>query len=112
MADEEGHNDIVLSFRSVAGEAFEAVLHSVSDFRCDNFRQGNIVFEMIEVPPREVSRREIEHLKQIGPEDFPEHMEQVLLSIETGEYKFIRLGSSYGAVLCALCRSMEIRPVP
>ena len=112
--------NIRLFFVSDKGDSFQITLHNTQMLKCDNFRQGNIVFDLSELNPDKVSRidierlichDDIEHVRNLNEERLTKDTERISEIIRSGEMKFIKMGSSYGAVLLALCERAAVEPL-
>jgi hypothetical protein len=97
-----------LSFRTEDGEPFEIMLHGVSHFKCDNFRQGNIVFDVEQVSAGDILSDEFEALLYLKKDERPDFSTKIMAKLESGELKFLRIGSSYGAEISAIFRRLEV----
>lgn len=115
--DRDEERDIRLSFESENGECFNVTLHSCKLFRCDNFRQGNVVFELSELKADKVSRHDVERLvclddveyvRNLNEERLTEDTDKIFDLIRSRKMKFIKMGSSYGAELFALCKEAKV----
>lgn len=117
-AENDKRTDIQLCFTSVKGESFQIILRNIQMFKCDNFREGNTVFEIRELKAEEVSRHslerlachdDIEYVRGLGEERLTKETEQISDIIRSG-MKYIEMGSSYGADILAICENVEIDP--
>lgn len=98
---------VTLYFVSEDGVEFDTTLYGVRRLRCDDFRKGNIVFDLERVGAANVDKSEIEFLFDLNERENPDLVREVLLKLENEQFVFVRLTSSYGASLCALCESMQ-----
>ena len=116
--NDEGE-DIQLSFTSVEGEIFQIILRNTQMLKCDNFRNGNTVFDISELKSNEVSRHalerlachdDIEYVRGLNEDGLTKETERIREIIRSG-MKYIEMGSSYGADLLAICERVEIEPL-
>ena len=95
-----------LSFVLVNQEKVDLLVHDIVAFRCDNFREGNIVFQVEEPPMAHIEAEEVSHLLQI-PDPSHHHVETLVNRITTGELLYLRVEGSYGAEITAACGNVE-----
>jgi hypothetical protein len=110
-----GDKTLSLTFETVGKELRSIVLEGVEDFRCDALLAGNIIadFWKIERPTiedlarvacREISLKDSRSLSQREREFLCRRQ----AAVQQGELLFLRLESSYGCVMDALCRSYRV----
>jgi hypothetical protein len=102
-------SEVKLFLCTVAGEKFTLLLQGVERLHVENFRQGNIVFEVAFLTMREFQASDIRDLYEMSNESmrtfdlgkWAEHAEQKGL-------KGIQVSSSYGCSIRGLFRSHEL----
>jgi hypothetical protein len=106
----EGPRSCTLHIASEADEIY-IVLSGVKFLLCDNFRVGNIIFELSEVSGiTDLEARKLIGLPLAG--DITPQQVQSIQSIKdamsSGLLRFVQLHSSYGAEVCVLCEALTV----
>lgn len=107
--------DVMLTIRCDDSDAYELVFHSVRSFKCDNYREGNIILDVEEVGAEELAR-DLRWLFAHTGEPPSEVRSDVLVGetkakILSGKLKLVRINPSYGAEAMCLCRDYSVRKV-
>lgn len=108
-----GDGSISLTIETTGKQLRSIILEGVEDFRCDGLLAGNIILDLrqVESPTLEdlarVACRET-RLKDEVPLGESERLGRRQEAVQQGKLLFLRLESSYGCVMDALCRRYRI----
>lgn len=100
--------EIRLTFKLLDGKMANVCLQGIRYFKCDNFLEGNIVFDFEEVPPDGIAPSDYSALLLIEDGAQPEFLQRLKEELAEGSLKFFRLESSYGAEIRVLCKDAII----
>jgi hypothetical protein len=110
-----GDKTLSLIFETVGKELRSITLEGVEDFRCDALLAGNIIFDLrkMESPTLEDLARVFCRESQFEKDRPHSKADRDALSrkqeaVRRGDLVFLRLESSYGCVMDALCRGFRI----
>ena len=99
-------NDIIASFRTVNGKPVELRFRSVHYFKCDDFREGNIVLDL-----------EISHAGDIEPKSLgawlhgnptASELKALISKVKSSNWKCVMINPSYGAEVTCICENVEV----
>ena len=99
-------SDINISFRTEDGQPLMLKLRSVQYFKCDDFREGNIVLDV-----------EIERAGDIEPEELAalffadptlSQTDAIVSKAKSLDWKSVAVSASYGAIVMGICESAEM----
>jgi hypothetical protein len=104
-----GNGTLSLTFETIDRVTHSLRLEGVERFRCDNLLQGNIVFDIqrIEDPSLDDLAR-VTSMEDRNSEKGRNFLRDQQTAVRQGELMFLRLESSYGCVMDALCRGFRI----
>lgn len=102
------NKDIILSGQSVDGREFEILLVSPKDFLCNNFKEGNTIFGIYDVPEERAIKEGLLDLLMLKWTEGNDYLDNILSQIRTRELVFFTLESSYGAEIWALCKNYTV----
>ena len=98
----------MLLLQDIHHVSWELHLCGLRNMRADDFREGNIIFEVIVynkmTPPIEFLRS----LFGVSQSDIPEYFHKILLDLRSGQSTLVHLSPSYGCELTALCASIQL----
>ena len=81
-------------------------LEGVEHLRCNNLLLGNIIFDIQKVEAPNLSDlARVTSMENAVSEKGRDYLRDLRTAVKNGELTFLRLESSYGCVLDALCRS-------
>jgi hypothetical protein len=109
--------EAALSLKRVNGENYELTLNSLEALQMDDFREGNIIFEIEIINGRAPSAEALERLF-VSPhpgaaakyhDTHAQFLSSKVAKVEAGEATVIRITSSYGADIVAYCASATLR---
>lgn len=110
-----GDNTLSLTFETIGKELRSIVLEGVEDFRCDALLAGNIIFDLrkVESPTLEdlarVACRETRLTDDMSlTQSERDHLGRRQEAVRQGKLLFLRLESSYGCVMDALCHGFRL----
>jgi hypothetical protein len=111
-----GENRATVLLRTVAGQSFSMQIIGVEALVCNDFRQGNIIFDVQIVSRVVASEDTLGHLfvpphPDAALEFHDEHkrfLGRQISRIKDGELKLVSIESSYGCNLKALCQDITI----
>jgi ribosome biogenesis GTPase A len=98
--------ETTLRFKSVEPKIYEVTLHNVQHFRCNNFLEGNTVFEVSVLKNILISIEPL--LWMLEQYDDHKYAESFIERIQQGKLTFIKVDSSYGAQIVAVAETIEI----
>lgn len=84
------------------------IFAGVKSLICNNFREGNIVFEMDELPFNSIDKNIVESVLGISEGDSSDYVKKILSEIHSGSLKIIRIRPSYGADIIILCEGFTL----
>lgn len=104
-----GDKSFSLTFETLDRETRVLTLEGVEHLRCNNLLGGNIVFDIqrVEAPSLHDLAR-VTSMETAVSEKGRDYLRDLSKSVAAGDLLFLRLESSYGCVLDALCRSYTI----
>jgi len=101
-----GDKSFSLTFETIDKETRVLILDGVEHLRCNNLLGGNIVFDIQQVEePSLHDFARVTSLENAVSEKGRDYLRDLRESVAAGDLLFLRLESSYGCVLDALCRS-------
>jgi hypothetical protein len=98
-----------LFLRTNAGQRSTVVLKDVERMSVSNFRQGNIIFDVVLVEPASLTIAHIEQVHQLQPSQ-AELAQQLLEKAQQRRLLALEINPSYGAEFTALFGAVEILP--
>jgi hypothetical protein len=101
-----GDKNLTLTFETIDKGVCSITLQDVEHFRCDNLQHGNIIFDIqqIEAPSLEDLAR-VTSIESVASEKGRDYLRDQQKAVQLGEMLFLRMESSYGCNMDALCRS-------
>lgn len=105
IISETDSKQITIRFKSVESIIYEVILNRVEHFRCNDFLQGNIVFEISISKGIIVDKEEL--LWIWNNKQKPQYIEKMIEKINNGELTFLEVGSSYGAKIVAIAEKIH-----
>ena len=101
-----GDKSFALTFETLDKEVRSLTLEGVEHLRCNNLLQGNIVFDIQQLEnPSLADLARVTSMETAASEKGRDYLRDMQKAIQQGELLFLRLESSYGCMLDALCRS-------
>lgn len=108
-----------LSLREIGGRAYEIDLIGVERLLCNDFREGNIILSIRMTTGAPPDRQTLEMLFESPAtavaepirQRHAELVEREVGRIEDGSMTLVSIMPSYGCVLVALCREVQVHPV-
>ena len=100
-----GDKTFALTFETIDKDTRQMTLEGVEHLRCNNLLGGNIVFDI-----QQVDDPSLHDLARVTSMDYAvsekgrDYLRDLRQSVAKGDLLFVRLESSYGCVLDALCR--------
>jgi hypothetical protein len=91
-----------------SGQTATVRLSGVSHFRCNDFREGNIVFEFECIRSVKVDKSEFKWLLDVDKGEFSDYIDKLCDQVEQGQLEYVKLTPSYGAMLSALCERCQV----
>ena len=101
-----GDRSISLTFETIDKQVRTITLEGVVHLRCDNLLAGNIVFDIQEIDdPSLDDFARVARTEGTNSEKGWDYLRDKRKETRDGTLHFLRLESSYGCVMDALCRS-------
>jgi hypothetical protein len=103
-----GKDSIELSAKGYSGVSYSIYLKGVSHFRADDFRAGNIIFDVTIIPANAVR---IDHLDQLAEggatsQQTADHLRRIQEKVQRESLLVLLLSSSYGCQLLGICKEV------
>lgn len=98
--------------KQVTGARYRLKLNGLKHLRCDDFRRGNIIFDVSVFSNRTPPQNYLSHLLGSESKREREYLNTIAKSVEIGELTLFSIVPSYGCELFALCKSVELREIP
>lgn len=101
-----GDKNLTLTFETLDKDIRSITLQGVEHFRCDNLQHGNIIFDIqqIEEPSLDDLAR-VTSMESAMSEKGRDYLRDQQKAVKAGDLMFLRMESSYGCNMDALCRS-------
>ncbi len=101
-----GDKSFTLTIETIDKETRTLTLEGVEHLRCNNLLLGNIIFDIqkIEAPNLSDLAR-VTSMESAVSEKGRDYLRDLRAAVQKGELTFLRLESSYGCVLDALCHN-------
>jgi hypothetical protein len=108
---------VALSLKRVNGENYELTLHSLEALQVDDFREGNIIFDIEVICGGAPSAEALESLF-VSPhpsaakkyhDTHAQFLSGKVAKVGAGEATVVRITSSYGADIVAYCASATLK---
>ena len=99
----------VIGFIEPTGTPLKLVLQELDRLRACDFRQGNIVLDVVittRCAPRLETLRRLFDLKEGEPT--PEYLQSKASKVESGDLTLVHIEPSYGCELMALCKTATL----
>jgi hypothetical protein len=101
------NGDISLAFAGTNGGSFVCMLRGVKHFCCDNFREGNTIFDRQLTESPAAMAKDLRKLLFALPDEVPKELASLRAQIESGGLSFYKLDASYGATVVAICERID-----
>lgn len=103
---------VILGFRDQAGLVYYMTLLSVEYFKCDDFREGNIVFEVTEADPAHIDMPALRRLLHLRENETTQQLQNIINELRSRTKKLIQLTPSYGSEITCICADFSLTPAP
>lgn len=104
-------SEVRIFLRKQGGEKFTLVLHSVKLLRGDEFREGNIIFDVVLLGPDELDVSDVCELYQFSEEAMKTFsLTEWSTNAKGNGLKAVQISASYGCSVQALFREHELIP--
>jgi hypothetical protein len=100
-----GDKTFALTFETIDKEVRTLRLQDVEHLRCNNLLQGNIIFDIQQLEdPSLADLARVTSMETAASEKGRDYLRDMQKAVKSGELMFLRMESSYGCTLDALCR--------
>jgi hypothetical protein len=99
-----GDKTVTLTFETLEKQTLSLTLEAVEHFRCDNLLQGNIVFEIERLDdPSLIDLARVTGMEGVASEKGRDYLRDRQEAVHRGDLMLLKLQSSYGCSIDALC---------
>lgn len=104
--------DLLLFFTSEDGQDFTLRLQGVEQFLCNEFREGNIVFDIVIESKDRFDRNALRKLLELGKNRSSSALESYAERLSEGEIILLTVTCSYGCEILCVCRGFHLERTP
>ncbi len=106
-------DSLELTVAEVSGKKYRILLEGVVDLCAKDFREGNIILDVLVIPSKDVQLHHLSELAKGKPnsEGFEKHMRIILERIRRESLYVLELNPSYGCYLIVVAKNFSIQSV-